>query len=408
MVAEAPTCSPPTSGPGATAPVAHRRRRRSRADNRSLIYARSSAFGPNWTPTLTRAATDAGALLGPHRHAGTCSPRRRAVAWPAPTSAGVRRRRRRPGLAAAISPALYRRVSDRRRRRWSTASLLAAGLCGCRTTSANARLGDDTHARRTPDRYATWNPLMLPYRADDRYRRFMVLAPDPHWPTSARLRTRRPGRRPAVRGRSDARRANAASLRLDPRVGVRGVAAGVWQERLAGFAGEWTVVQSPADVATIRRSSPTATSPRSAPSPWSPRRPSSTACLARRASARVGEDTEAVLLGWAVVGRGIGALRTKAPYVTMQLAAVAATRRHGGGFLRAGCSWRRVPRVRPGDGDRPLQAVAGRVGDLGLEAGGHVGPSRPTTAWPSSSRSNTSGQMPPAPGVALAAVRRRR
>ena len=83
-------------------------------------------------------------------------------------------------LAAGVTTALYRRAVSGEASVVES-SLLAAGLWQVQNDVVNARLGDDTHARR-PDRYATWNPLMLPYRtADGRFVVLMALSPDRHW-----------------------------------------------------------------------------------------------------------------------------------------------------------------------------------------------------------------------------------
>ena len=112
----------------------------------------------------------------------------------------------------------------------------------------NARLGDDTHARR-PDRYATWNPLMLPYRtADGRFVALMVLAPDPHWASLCSLIGRPDLADDARFADLEARRRHARACveQLEDTFATRTLAE--WQEALAGFAGEWTVVQEPAEV----------------------------------------------------------------------------------------------------------------------------------------------------------------
>jgi crotonobetainyl-CoA:carnitine CoA-transferase CaiB-like acyl-CoA transferase len=167
--------------------------------------------------------------------------------WPVPTRPAFGDLVGGLALAGAVGTALYRRavtgepsVVD--------ASLLAAGIWQVGPDVVNARLGDDTHARR-PDRATTWNPLMLPYRtADDRFVALMVLTPDRHW---VDLCTRIG--RPELAGDPrfadiDARRSNARACvgLLDAAFASRPLAA--WRTALADFGGEWAVVEAPADV----------------------------------------------------------------------------------------------------------------------------------------------------------------
>jgi crotonobetainyl-CoA:carnitine CoA-transferase CaiB-like acyl-CoA transferase len=91
---------------------------------------------------------------------------------------------------------------------------------------------------------------MLPYRtADDRWVALMVLSPDQHWrPLCALL-----GRQGLA---DDPRFADAGARRTHARACVEALEAAfaeqplaVWRRRLAGFAGEWAVVQEPAELA---------------------------------------------------------------------------------------------------------------------------------------------------------------
>src|SRR5690606_15537540 len=108
------------------------------------------------------------------------------AAWPAPTRPAFGDVAAALGLAGAVSAALFRRASTGAPS-VVDASLLAAGLWQVQNDVVNARLGDDTHARAS-DRYATWNPLMLPYRtADGRFVALTVLSPDRHWPALCEL-----------------------------------------------------------------------------------------------------------------------------------------------------------------------------------------------------------------------------
>jgi crotonobetainyl-CoA:carnitine CoA-transferase CaiB-like acyl-CoA transferase len=113
----------------------------------------------------------------------------------------------------------------------------------------NARLGDGDHDSGPPDRYEFWNPLWLTYRtADDRFVAFMMLAPDRHWPDLCR----RLGRPEMA---ADPRFADTESRRRHSRACVERLDAifaerdfGHWRRALAGFAGEWASVQTPAEV----------------------------------------------------------------------------------------------------------------------------------------------------------------
>jgi crotonobetainyl-CoA:carnitine CoA-transferase CaiB-like acyl-CoA transferase len=215
-----------------------------RADNHGIVYVRGSAFGSRG-PDAERGGYDAGAYWARSgMQALFTAP---GAPWPVPTRPAFGDVAAALGLAAAVGVALYRRavtgepsVVD--------SSLLAAGMWQVQNDLVNARFGDDTHARR-PDRYATWNPLMLPYRtADGRFVTLMTLAPDRHWaslctligrpqladdPRFADLEARRRNARACVELLEDA----FAARTLDE-----------WRPLLDRFAGEWTVVQEPADV----------------------------------------------------------------------------------------------------------------------------------------------------------------
>ena len=215
-----------------------------RADNPAAVYVRGTAFGARG-PDAGRGGYDTGAFWArsgmQHLFTAPDAP------WPAPTRPAFGDLVAALGLAGAVGTALYRRavtgepaVVD--------SSLLAAGMWQVQNDVVNARLGDDTPAR-APDRYRTWNPLMLPYRTTDgRFVALMVLAPDRHWPDLCAI-VGRPDLAADPRFTDvDARRHNARACveALEEAFAARPLAA--WVEALAGFAGEWSVVQTPGEV----------------------------------------------------------------------------------------------------------------------------------------------------------------
>lgn len=215
-----------------------------RADNPSIVYASGTAFGGRG-PDAGRGGYDAGAYWARSgmQHLFTAP----AAPWPAPTRPAFGDVAAALGLAAAVTTALYRRaVTDEAT--VVDSSLLAAGMWQVQNDVVSARLGDGTHARG-PDRYATWNPLMLPYRtADGRFVALMVLAPDGHWASLCSLIGR-----PELAGDPrfadlDARRRHARACVeiLEAAFAERTLAE--WRTVLAAFAGEWAVVQEPAEV----------------------------------------------------------------------------------------------------------------------------------------------------------------
>ena len=215
-----------------------------RADNPSVVYVQGSAFGSRG-PDAERGGYDAGAYWA--RSGMQALYTEPGAPWPSPTRPAFGDVAAALGLAAGVAAALYRR-SVTGEAAVVDSSLLASGMWQVQNDLVNARLGDDTHARR-PDRHATWNPLMLPYRtADGRFVALMVLVPDRHWPALCAL-IGRPGLAEDPRFADlDARRRNAPACveALDSAFAERTLAE--WRAILAGFAGEWTVVQEPAEV----------------------------------------------------------------------------------------------------------------------------------------------------------------
>jgi crotonobetainyl-CoA:carnitine CoA-transferase CaiB-like acyl-CoA transferase len=215
-----------------------------RVDNPSVVYAAGSAFGPRG-PDAGRGGYDAGAYWARSGMQDLFSAP--DDPWPAPTRPAFGDVAAALGLAAAVTTALYRRsvtgeptVVD--------SSLLAAGLWQVQNDVVNARLGDDTHARR-PERGATWNPLMLPYRtADGRFVALTTLAPDRHWPSLCSL-IGRPELADDLRFADlEARRRNAPACVAELEAAFAERTLAEWRPVLDRFAGEWTVVQQPAEV----------------------------------------------------------------------------------------------------------------------------------------------------------------
>jgi crotonobetainyl-CoA:carnitine CoA-transferase CaiB-like acyl-CoA transferase len=215
-----------------------------RAHNPSIIHVSGTAFGSRG-PDAGRGGYDAGAYWARSGMQALFTPP--GAPWPAPTRPAFGDVAAALGLAAAVCSALYRRAATGEATVVDS-SLLAAGLWQVQNDVVNARLGDDTHARR-PDRDATWNPLMLPYRtADGRFVALMTLAPDRHWPSLCALIGR-----PDLAG--DARFADLEARRRNARACVElleatfaGRTLAEWRPVLDRFAGEWTVVQEPDEV----------------------------------------------------------------------------------------------------------------------------------------------------------------
>jgi crotonobetainyl-CoA:carnitine CoA-transferase CaiB-like acyl-CoA transferase len=216
-----------------------------RADNPSVIYVRGTAFGTRG-PDAGRGGYDTGAYWARSGMQHLLTPP--GAAWPpAPRAAfgdvvgGL-------AVAGAIGAALFRRATTGSPS-VVDASLLASGMWQVQADVVNAALGDDALPVGTADRYAAWNPLMLPYRtADGRFVLLMMLSPDRRWPALCAALGH-----PELAGDPrfvdlDARRRNARACveALEAIFASRDLAA--WRARLADFDGEWTVVQTPREV----------------------------------------------------------------------------------------------------------------------------------------------------------------
>jgi crotonobetainyl-CoA:carnitine CoA-transferase CaiB-like acyl-CoA transferase len=216
-----------------------------RRDNPSIIYVRGTAFGPRG-PDAGRGGYDAGAYWARAGMQHLFTP---------PSAAGPARLRPAFGdvagglaVAGAVGTALYRRASSGEPSVIDVA-LLASGMWQIQPDIVNARLGQGDHDSIPPDRREFWNPLWLTYRtADDRFVTFMMLAPDRHWPDlCARLGHPELAADPRFAD-MEARRSNSRACveMLDAIFAGRDFDD--WRRALAGFAGEWAPVQTPAEV----------------------------------------------------------------------------------------------------------------------------------------------------------------
>ena len=216
-----------------------------REDNPSVVYVRGTAFGARG-PDAGRGGYDTGAYWArsgmQHLHTAADAP------WPpAPRPAfgdlvgGLT-------IAGAVGTALFRRATTGEPS-VIDASLLASGMWQVQPDIVNAALDDSGADRGDPDRYATRNPLMLPYRtADGRFVLLMMLAPDRRWPDLCAA-LGRPGMATDPRfADSDARRVHARACveALDAVFATRDLDG--WRRALADFEGEWAVVQTPAEL----------------------------------------------------------------------------------------------------------------------------------------------------------------
>jgi crotonobetainyl-CoA:carnitine CoA-transferase CaiB-like acyl-CoA transferase len=215
-----------------------------RADNPSVIYGRGTAFGARG-PDAPRGGYDGGVYWGRSGMHHLFTP----PSAPLPTNP-------RPAfgdvvggltIAGAISTALYRRattgypsVVD--------ASLLASGIWQIQSDLMNAKLSGASPGQAF-DRYATWNPLTLPYRtADGRFVGLMMLSPDQRWPDLCRAighpELAEDPRFADMQARKDNSRACVEILEavfaerdLDE-----------WRRLLDHFDGQWTAWQAPLDL----------------------------------------------------------------------------------------------------------------------------------------------------------------
>jgi crotonobetainyl-CoA:carnitine CoA-transferase CaiB-like acyl-CoA transferase len=216
-----------------------------RRDNPSVIYVRGTAFGPRG-PDAGRGGYDSGAYWARTGMQHLFTPP--AADWPARLRPAFGDMAGSLAVAGAVSTALYRRARSGEPSVIDV-GLLASGMWQIQPDITNARLGDGDHDSGPPDRYEFWNPLWLTYRtADGRFVAFMMLAPDRHWPDLCR----RLGHPEMA---TDSRFADTESRRCHSRACVERLDAifvehdfDHWRRVLAGFAGEWAPVQTPAEV----------------------------------------------------------------------------------------------------------------------------------------------------------------
>ena len=226
-----------------------------RTDNPAVVYVRATAFGP-LGPDAERGGYDAGAYWARSgiQHAVTPP----GAEWPCPAPPAFGDVVGALAVVGAVTAALYRRATTGETT-VIDASLLAAGMWQLQPVIVSAGLRRDEAARDTagdavasappPDRYATWNPLMLPYRtADGRFVALTMLASDRHWPALCRA-IGEPDLATDLRfADHDARRRNARACveHLEAVFGARDLAE--WRRALTDFPGEWAPVQTPGEL----------------------------------------------------------------------------------------------------------------------------------------------------------------
>jgi crotonobetainyl-CoA:carnitine CoA-transferase CaiB-like acyl-CoA transferase len=218
-----------------------------RVHNPAVIYVRGTAFGSRG-PDAGHGGYDAGSFWGRSgmQHLFTAP----GSEWPAALRPAFGDVAGGLAIAGAVGTALFRRAQGGPPAIIDV-SLLAAGLWQVQPDVVNAGLGEGPTATAgsRPDRYEFWNPLWLTYRTRDaRFLTFMMLAPDEHWSDLCR----RLGRPQLA---ADPRFIDVAARREHARECVQSleqIVAGrtleEWKRALAGFAGEWTYMQTPSEV----------------------------------------------------------------------------------------------------------------------------------------------------------------
>jgi crotonobetainyl-CoA:carnitine CoA-transferase CaiB-like acyl-CoA transferase len=219
-----------------------------RRDNPQVIYVRGSAFGPRG-PDAGAGGYDAGAYWARSGMQHLFTPP--GAAWPARLRPAVGDNAGALAIAGAVGTALYRRAV-RGEPSLIDAALLATGLWQVQPDIVNAGLAGDGPGGEqppAPSREDFWNPLWQTYRtADGRFLVLMMLASDKHWPgLCARLGHPELAADPRF---ADAparqRNSRACVTALDSIFSERSLPQ--WCRALAGFAGEWAPVQTPAEV----------------------------------------------------------------------------------------------------------------------------------------------------------------
>ena len=217
-----------------------------RDDNPAVIYVRASAFGPRG-PDAGRGGYDAGAYWARSgiQHVVTDP----GADWPRPAPPAFGDVVGALAIVGAVGAALYRRATGGEPA-VIDASLLASGMWQLQPGIVSAALdepGDTTAA--PPERYESWNPLMLPYRtADGRFVALTMLASDRHWRAFCRAIGHPEAADDPRFVDQDARGRNArACVEWLDGVFARRDLAG-WRRALADFPGEWAPVQTPGEL----------------------------------------------------------------------------------------------------------------------------------------------------------------
>jgi len=220
-----------------------------RADNSSIVYVRGTAFGAQG-PDGHRGGYDGGVYWGRTgmQHVFTPPGEVWPPAGPRPAFGDVV-----GGLiiAGAISTALYGRKATGQPSVVDT-SLYAAGLWQIQPDIVNAKIGNTHAIAGKPggqNRYEAWNPLVLSYpTADGRFVGLMMLEPDGRWRELCKALGR-----PELA--DDPRFANATVRQENSRACVETLEAifaehdlAEWRVLLDDFDGQWTPIQTPADV----------------------------------------------------------------------------------------------------------------------------------------------------------------
>jgi crotonobetainyl-CoA:carnitine CoA-transferase CaiB-like acyl-CoA transferase len=216
-----------------------------RRDNPAVVYVRGTAFGPRG-PDAGRGGYDTGSYWARSgmQHLMT----RPDAEWPAATRPAFGDVVGGLTIAGAVSAALFRRVATGETS-VIDGSLLASGIWQVQPDVVNAKLGDEDTHPRVADRYEARNPLMLPYRTrDGRFVALMMLAPDRWWPAFCAAIDQPQAADDPRFGTMDARQVNARECVswLESVFVTRDLDD--WRRALAGFDGEWAVVQTPREV----------------------------------------------------------------------------------------------------------------------------------------------------------------
>jgi crotonobetainyl-CoA:carnitine CoA-transferase CaiB-like acyl-CoA transferase len=218
-----------------------------RADNPAVIYVRATAFGARG-PDADRGGYDAGAYWARTGMQHALTPT--GAVWPRTAPPAFGDVVGALAIVGAVGAALYRRASDGEPS-VIDASLLAAGMWQLQPEIVSSALDDGgEEAERGPtDRYASWNPLMLPYRtADGRFVALTMLASDRHWHGLCRAIGHPEMATDPRFVDQDARGRNARACIewLDEVFAGRDLDG--WRRALAEFPGEWAPVQTPGEL----------------------------------------------------------------------------------------------------------------------------------------------------------------